>query len=96
MRKANVLSISKSKAASKGNMPKLAKPMKITLYGGFHNSKPINAIISASDYESLSKGCATLEEVLSPAQLEHMNRHFCGIEECCCGGVSRASWDRAN
>ena len=90
MRKANVLSINGARIS-----PKPVKTVKITLYGGFHNSAPINVIIPEDPYERLSEGDADVEDVLSPAQLDRMNRHFCGIGECCCGGISRASWERA-
>lgn len=76
--------------------PKPVKTVKITLYGGFHDSAPINVIIPEDAYTRLSEGYAGIEDVLSPAQIDRMNRHFCGIDECCCGGVSRALWEKAN
>ena len=82
MRKANVLSINGARISPKPS-------------GAFHNSAPINVIIPEDAYERLSEGDADVEDVLSPAQLDRMNRHFCGIGECCCGGISRASWERA-
>lgn len=70
------------------------KKIKLTLYGGFHNANSINVEISASDYECLRDHEATLADVLSEPQLKRMQRHFCGVEGCACGGVLRASWER--
>lgn len=70
---------------------KPVKTVKITLFGGFHNSDAINAIIRQSDLEDLKTNNIAIEDALS-RQLEHLNRHFCGIKGCSCGGVNRASW----
>lgn len=65
----------------------IMKKVKLTLHGGFHNVDPINVHISARDY-------ATLADVLSDTQLARVNRHFCGVEGCTCGGILRASWTK--
>lgn len=70
------------------------KKIKLTLHGGFHNANAVNVHISARDYECLRDHEATLVDVLSETQLAKMNRHFCGVEGCTCGGVLRASWSR--
>ena len=70
------------------------KKIKLSLWGGFHNVSPINLEISASDYETLRDHEATVDEVLSEAQLKRVQRHFCGVQGCSCGGVRRASWER--
>lgn len=49
------------------------KKIKLTLEGGFHNVNPINVQISASDYECLRDGEASLTDVLSETQLARMN-----------------------
>lgn len=64
------------------------KKIKLTLHGGFHNADAVNVHISARDYECLRDHVATLADVLSDSQLARMNRHFCGVEGCTCGGVS--------
>lgn len=74
---------------------KPVKVAKITLFGGFHQSDSINAIIKESDLEDLKSGNISMEDALSPSQLERLNRHFCGVEGCSCGGVRRASWYKA-
>ena len=74
----------------------MKKNVKITLSGGFHNSSSVNAIIPADSYEELKTGWESLQGVLSGAQLKRLNRHFCGVRGCLCGGVARASWDLAN
>lgn len=70
------------------------KKIVLTLYGGFHNATPMNVEISASDYERLRDHEATLADVLSEPQFKRVQRHFCGVEGCVCGGVLRASWER--
>ncbi len=70
------------------------KKIKLSLSGGFHNASPINVEISASDYETLRDHVATVADVLSDAQLRRVQRHFCGVQGCDCGGVLRASWER--
>lgn len=69
------------------------KTKKITLYGGFHNSAPINIIISAEDAEEVRKGICPITDVLTPSQRRKLDRHFCGISDCKCGGVTRATID---
>ncbi|MBD5384874.1 hypothetical protein HDR69_00395 [bacterium] len=75
--------------------PKPVKVVKITFFGGFHQSNEINAIIKESDFEDFKNGNIGIEEALSYSQLERLNRHFCGVEGCSCGGVRRASWYKA-
>lgn len=72
--------------------PKPVKVVKLTLFGGFHQCNEINAIIKESDFEELKNGNIEIEDALSFSQLERLNRHFCGVEGCFCGGVHRASW----
>lgn len=75
--------------------PKPVKVVKLTLFGGFHQCNEINAIIKESDFEELKNGNIEIEDALSFSQLERLNRHFCGVEGCFCGGVHRASWYKA-
>lgn len=70
------------------------KKIKLSLWGGFHNVSPINVEISASDYETLRDHVATVDEVLRDTQLKQVQRHFCDVQECSCGGVRRAYWRR--
>ncbi len=72
----------------------IMKKVKLTLHGGFYNVDPINVHISARDYECLRDKEATLADVLSDTQLARVNRHFCGVEGCTCGGILRASWTK--
>ena len=74
--------------------PQLVKTVKLSLWGGYHNASSINVIIPASDYECIRDHVATIDEVLSEAQLSRVQRHFCGVEGCSCGGVRRASMER--
>lgn len=74
----------------------MGKNIKITLSGGFHNSDPVNVVISKSDYDDLKTGVTALWGALSSNQLRRMMKHFCGCKECGCGGVLRASWEIAS
>ncbi len=73
----------------------MKKNVKITLSGGFHPSSDINVVISSSDFEELKNGSVGLIDVLSGSQLNRLNRHFCGVRGCLCGGVIRAKWGLA-
>jgi len=69
--------------------------MKITLRGGFHNAGDIKIVLPAGVVSDLEKGKIgiTDEWVLSKYQRRRLDRHFCGIEGCKCGGVARAEID---
>lgn len=66
--------------------------VKVTLSGGFHNSSPINISLPEKVAESLREGEVYITDfhVLSRAQRQKLDRHFCGIKGCMCGGVARA------
>ena len=60
--------------------------MRITLWGGFHNTAPvkINAdVISDGEGETAW---------ISPFQRRKLSRAFCGINSCGCGGPRRAQY----
>lgn len=63
--------------------------MKIRLSGGFHNVSGINLIVP-EDFETRIKE-ESIYTILSKNQLYRANRHFCGMTDCCCGGVARAT-----
>ena len=69
--------------------------VKVTLSGGFHNSDPINILMPKKVAEDLKKGNISLTDyhVLTRAQRIKLDRHFCGVKGCMCGGVSRADMD---
>lgn len=67
------------------------KKIKLTLYGGFHEVGPINIIVQHQDALSIMDHEVSLSEVLSESQKKRLEKHFCGIEGCCCGGVMRAT-----
>ena len=66
---------------------KTAKTKLIELSGGFHNSSAIRVRVPADFHIA----CDTLIEGVSELAYERLNRHFCGIKGCTCGGVQRAS-----
>lgn len=66
--------------------------VKVTLSGGFHNSSPINISLPEKVADSLKNGEVTITDfhVLTRSQRQKLDRHFCGIKGCMCGGVARA------
>lgn len=72
--------------------------VKVTLSGGFHNSTPINILMPEKVAEDLKNGKVSLTDyhVLTRAQRIKLDRHFCGIKDCMCGGVSRAEIEFGN
>lgn len=69
--------------------------IKITLSGGFHNAKPINIAMAETLVERLKAGEVSITDfhVLTTAQRKKLDRHFCGIRGCKCGGITRAKID---
>lgn len=59
----------------------------ITLYGGFHNVSSVRVRISDEDYESVKNGDKPVWEALSESQEKRLDKHFCGMKDCCCGGI---------
>jgi hypothetical protein len=47
------------------------KTQKITLSGGFHNSRPINLRLKTNQ--------------LSVGQYKRLDNHMCGVDKCICG-----------
>ena len=60
--------------------------MRITLWGGFHNTAPVK--INA---EVMSDGEGDTAWI-SPNQRRKLSRAFCGINSCGCGGPRRAQY----
>ena len=67
------------------------KTTKITFFGGFHNSSAATIRVSNETANDIREGFCSLSECLTSYQLRRLNRHFCGIKGCTCGGVMRAS-----
>ncbi len=56
------------------------KTVKITLSGGFHDSDEITVRAKVDgNYAYLSKN-----------QIKRLDKHFCGMDDCCCGAQWRA------
>ena len=64
----------------------------VTFSGGFHNCGAIRVRVSEEAYDELKNGGALLES-LSNSQINRLNRHFCGVDGCTCGGVMRAEME---
>jgi hypothetical protein len=67
------------------------KKTKVTFTGGFHNSGAISVLIQRSpmtveDYWKSGQIFA----ILSDRQIKRLDRHFCGVSGCKCGGLLRA------
>lgn len=63
----------------------------MTLSGGFHNAGAIRVRVNEQQYNDLKEGFYPLDEILSEGQMKNLNRHFCGVKGCTCGGVMRAN-----
>lgn len=63
---------------------------KVTFYGGFHNVEAIRVNVSEEQYNDIKEGFYPLDEILSEGQMKRLNKHFCGVDGCTCGGVHRA------
>lgn len=68
------------------------KTKRITLSGGFHNSRNIRVQVPADFHPATDR----LIDVLSETTIERLNRHFCGIRGCTCGGLQRANVEALN
>lgn len=66
------------------------KTTKITLFGGFHNASAITIRVSNETAKDIHEGFHPLFDCLTSYQLRRLNRHFCGVRGCTCGGVIRA------
>lgn len=66
----------------------------ITLSGGFHSSPEIKLRVNDKAYARLKDAeyiKDELAEVLTPYQLNRLDKHFCGIDGCTCGSWMRAA-----
>ena len=61
----------------------------VTFSGGFHNSGEITVRAKLGNKSPDGSKFATL----SAAQVKKLDRHFCGISGCTCGGHARAGND---
>lgn len=61
--------------------------------GGFHNCPAIRVRVTERQYAELKEGFYSLEQVLSACQMKRLDRHFCGMKDCCCGGACRADME---
>lgn len=67
---------------------------KITLSGGYHNCDEIIIRVKADvDMVNYKISQGELNDLLSTHQTRKLARHFCGISDCYCGGLSRADID---
>lgn len=75
----------------------MSKTTKVILSGGFHNSAEITIRIKAdSDTVNYKIEQGEIRDLLSPSQIKRLDNHFCGISDCCCGGLSRADIDEVS
>lgn len=63
----------------------------VTFYGGFHNAGEIKIRVNNNQLRELKEGFYPLGEILSDYQIKRLNRHFCGVRNCTCGGAHRAT-----
>lgn len=62
----------------------------VTFSGGFHNCGAVRIRVNDEQYNDIKEGFYPLGEILSGYQITRLNRHFCGVRGCTCGGVLRA------
>ena len=65
--------------------------VQIELGGGFHNSPAVVIRVSERDWASAIQSGEKMS-ALSDGQAKRLQRHFCGIASCTCGGARRADW----
>ena len=65
----------------------------VTFYGGFHNCGAIRVRVNDEQYNALKEGLCPKSEVLSDYQVRRLQKHFCGVDGCLCGGFIRATMD---
>lgn len=63
----------------------------VTFSGGFHNCGAIRIRVNEKQYKDIEEGFYPLSDILSGYQMNRLNRHFCGVKGCTCGGVLRAT-----
>lgn len=68
-------------------MPKTTKTAIVTYSGGYHDSPEIHLRVCVVERNGYRIG------ILSDGQVRKLDRHFCGISDCTCGGSSRADSD---
>ena len=77
-----ILPVNTTDLVSKKNQKKI----RIYVEGGFHNSPQTYVLVDPNILKSLGR------YALTPLQMRRLDRHFCGINSCLCGGVERATW----
>lgn len=69
---------------------------KAIFYGGFHNAGAISINVTddqARELKETDGDFLGLSYILTPGQYKRLNKHFCGVRGCLCGGVNRAKWE---
>ncbi len=65
--------------------------LRITFYGGFHNREEMEIRVKdKKSIERIVKGESHPLDEISDNQRKKLDRHFCGIKGCTCGGALRA------
>lgn len=69
------------------------KTFRVQLEGGFHNVAPIVLRVRSRFVYTEEDGTRHLVDGWVPTESQHrrLEKHFCGIPSCICGGVSRAT-----
>lgn len=63
----------------------------LALDGGFHNSPRTTVWVKQMDYEDYQLGRISFRNCLTLNQQRRLDRHFCGVKNCTCGGLDRAN-----
>lgn len=68
---------------------KQKKTTKVTLSGGFHNVGAISVRIPAEKMKTVDEQLHGVLDLLTSYQWKRVQKHFCGIKDCHCGGAYR-------
>ena len=66
--------------------------VKIEVSGGFHNARPMIVHVAERDWANAIQSGEKMS-ALSTGQGKRLQRHFCGMSGCTCGGARRAEWN---
>jgi hypothetical protein len=76
------------------------KFIKVTMYGGFHNSKETSILLPNTKevkncLKEVEEDCiqpsSLINELCTDFQRKKLEKHFCGIKGCTCGSYHRIS-----
>ena len=64
--------------------------VRMTMSGGFHNSKPITFRVPQKAVYGFLSGASPLSDLLTKRQQSIAENHFCGVRDCKCASYWKA------